>query len=66
MNGIDRPLSVCIGLDTINDRIIRKVITEPTLPKADKFGDNGRKAIKVPKVISIIPVAFENILVLKM
>ena len=65
MNGIDRPLSVCIGLDTINDRIIIKVITEPTLPKTDKFGDNGRKAIKVPRVISIIPVIFENILVLK-
>lgn len=62
---MDKPLLICTGLDIINDRITRKVITEPTLPKADKPGDSGRKTIKIPRVISIIPVTFENILVLK-
>lgn len=55
---------MCIGLDTINVRIIKKAIIAPMLPKADRVGDSGRKAIKIPIVISIPPVRPENNLVL--
>ena len=55
---------MCIGLDTINVKIIKKVIAAPMLPKADKVGDDGLKAIKIPMDISIMPVRPENILVL--
>lgn len=55
---------MCIGLDTINVRIIKKVAAAPMLPKAERAGDSGRSAIKIPNVISITPVIPENILVL--
>ncbi len=64
INGIVRPLLMCIGLDTINVRIIKKVIIAPMLPKEDRVGDCCRKAIKIPIVISIPPVRLENIRVL--
>ena len=55
---------MCIGLETINVRIIKKAAAAPMLPKAERTGDNGRSAIKIPNVISITPVIPENILVL--
>lgn len=55
---------MCIGLVTINVRIIKKAATAPMLPKAERVGDSGRSAIKIPIVISITPVIAENILVL--
>lgn len=55
---------MCIGLVTINVRIITKVAAAPMLPKAERVGDSGRNAIKIPIVISIAPVIPENILVL--
>lgn len=55
---------MCIGLDTINVRIIKKAATAPKLPKAERVGDSGRSAIRIPIVISITPEIPENILVL--
>lgn len=55
---------MCIGLDTINVKMIKKVIAAPILPKADRRGDKVRSAIKIPIVISMAPVIPENILVL--
>ena len=55
---------MCMGLDTINVKMIKKVITAPAPPKAERAGDSGRSAIKIPNVILITPVIPENILVL--
>ena len=49
----------------MNVNVVKNVSIATTLPIADNFGDNGRKAIKIPVVISIAPRILENYIVLR-
>lgn len=49
----------------MNVSVVKNVSIAAILPIADNFGDNGRKAIKIPVVISITPRILENSIVLR-
>lgn len=49
----------------MNVSVVKNVSIAAKLPMADNFGEKGRKAIKIPVVISITPRILENAIVLR-